>query len=153
MKFKRSFCITRWFQIKMLPTTKFHNFSISTKFILVICSSNIVLVTLLTNLIVDTVFWHVSKMVVLWRKSCRFERNQNMHSVRVCRLSRSRWARRIFQEDADPHDSVIGRWKLPMSQKGKKRFELYEDSDDLAIIFSIVCFRKSLLFSQVMCLP
>ena len=90
LKFKRSFCITRWFQIKMLPTTKFHNFSRSTIFILVICSSNIVLVTLLTNLIVDTVFWHVSKMVVLWRRSCRFERNQNMHSVRVCRLGRSR---------------------------------------------------------------
>ena len=35
----------------MLPTTKFHNFSRSTKFILVICSSDIVVVTLFTNLI------------------------------------------------------------------------------------------------------
>ena len=35
----------------MLPTTKFHNFSRSTKFILVICSSDIVIVTLFTNLI------------------------------------------------------------------------------------------------------
>ena len=35
----------------MLPTKKFHNFSRSTKFILVICSSDIVVVTLFTNLI------------------------------------------------------------------------------------------------------
>ena len=35
----------------MLPTTKFHNFSRSTKFILVIYLSDIVVVTLFTNLI------------------------------------------------------------------------------------------------------
>ena len=26
--------------------------------------------------VVDTVFWHVLKMMVLWRRSCRFERNK-----------------------------------------------------------------------------
>ena len=35
----------------MLPTTKFHNFSRSTKFSLVICSSDIVFVTLFPNFI------------------------------------------------------------------------------------------------------
>ena len=32
-KYKCSFCMTRWFQNKKLSTTKFHNFSRSTKFI------------------------------------------------------------------------------------------------------------------------
>ena len=36
-----------------VATTKFHNFSRSTKFILVICSSDIVVVTLFTNLIYE----------------------------------------------------------------------------------------------------
>ena len=35
---KTRFCMTRWTQIKKLPNTKFHNFSWSTEFILVILS-------------------------------------------------------------------------------------------------------------------
>ena len=74
-------------------------------------------------------------VLLLSKKGRRFERNQNMHSIRVCRLSRSRWTRRIFQEDADPLSLVIGRWELPTSQKGKEESELYEDSDDSVVDF------------------
>jgi hypothetical protein len=41
--FQTGFGLTRWFQIKNLSTTKFHNFFWSTTFILVICSYNIVI--------------------------------------------------------------------------------------------------------------
>ena len=40
-----------------------------------------------------------------------------------------------------------------MSQEEGRKSELYKDFDDSVVMFSIVCFRKSLLFSQVMCLP
>ena len=50
------------FQIKMLPTTKFQNFSRSTKFILVICSSDIVVVTLFTNHIYHLFYFHETNM-------------------------------------------------------------------------------------------
>ena len=54
--------MTRWFQIKMLPTIKFHNFSRSTKFILVIYLSDIVVVTLFTNLI----YLSSTFMILIW---------------------------------------------------------------------------------------
>ena len=69
-KFKRRFCMTKWFQIKMLPTTKFHNFSRSTKFILVICSSDIVIVILFTN----HIYLSSTFMKLIWEiwERCRF---------------------------------------------------------------------------------
>ena len=76
-----------------------------------------------------------------------------MNRVRGGRWSRDRWARRIYHKDADPRGLVIGRWELPTSQKGKEESELYGDSDDSVVIFSIVYFRKYFLFYQVMCLP
>ena len=77
-KFKRRFCMTRWFQIKMLPTTKFHNFLRSTKFILVICSSDIVVVTLFINLI----YLSSTFMKLIWDiwERCRF------YEQRYCRF-------------------------------------------------------------------
>ena len=77
-KFKRRFCMTRWFQIKMLQTTKFHNFSRSTKFILVICSSDIVVVTLFTNLI-DLSSTFMKLIQEIWER-CRF------YEQRYCRF-------------------------------------------------------------------
>ena len=71
--------MTRWFQIKMLPTTKFHNISRSTKFILVIWSSDIVVVTLFINLIylsstfMKLIWWEI------WER-CRF------YEQRYCRF-------------------------------------------------------------------
>ena len=75
-KFKRRFCMTIWFQIKMLPTTKFHNFLRSTKFILVICSSDIVVVTLFTNLIYPSSIF----MKLMRHERCRF------YEQRYCRF-------------------------------------------------------------------
>ena len=51
--------------------------------------------------LVKTIFWHVSREVMLWRKSCRFGRNQNMHRIKVGRWGCSWRTRRIFHEDAD----------------------------------------------------
>ena len=58
--------MSRWFQIKMLPTTKFHNFSRSTKFSLVICSSDIVFVTLFPNFIY--VYSSFMKLWDIWER-------------------------------------------------------------------------------------
>ena len=77
---------------------------------------------------------HVSRKVILWRRSCRFERNQNMHSVKICRLSRDRRAEGIFWEDADLHVLVTGRWKPCRWIRAKKRVWFDQDSDDSVII-------------------
>jgi len=71
--------------------------------------------------VVDTVFWHVLKMMVLWRRSCRLERNKKTCTVPgSSRWGYNRRAIRIFHKDADPCGFVIGRWKLPINQKKGK---------------------------------
>ena len=40
-----------------------------------------------------------------------------------------------------------------MSQEERRKPELYKDSDDSVVIFKQFVFRKSFLFSQVICLP
>jgi len=91
-------------------------------------------VPLFYRVIVDTVFWHVLKKVMMWRKSCRFERNQNMHMTRICRLSRSWRAGGIFPEDADQPVLVISRWRPCRWIREKERVWFDQDSDNSVVI-------------------
>ena len=91
------------------------------------------------DMVVDTVFWRVSRKVILWREGCRFERNRKMHRIRTGRWGAVNGPEGIFYEDADPRGLVIGRWgSCQWSQEGRRKPELYEDSNDSVVIFNIV---------------